>query len=203
MNNDILITGSKGFIGNRLKGKTFEGDIRQINLLLDQVENVNGIVHLAAVSGKKRCSEYPYECITTNVLGTLNILDVALLKKIWVLFISTYQIKEHQLYSLSKLLCEELCKLYKEKGLNVRILRLPIVYGENDKSHKVVTKIINEIKSGIEPIADNDEKFYFMYVDDAVKEIENQVDVIQGGHEEKYSITDLITGIKKCLNVDK
>ncbi len=201
--NNILITGKKGFIGNQLNGKAFTGRVENYNALFDAADGVEGIVHLAAVANRKDCQDKPLQCITTNLVGLYNVLEVALKRNIWVLFISTYQIKEKTLYGLTKLTGEELCRIYKNKGLNIRIIRLPIVYGPNDKPYKVVTKIINDIKNGIEPEINNDDKFFFLYVDDAVKMIENEINIIFGGSNKKYSLYDLVDGIKKCLNEGK
>jgi nucleoside-diphosphate-sugar epimerase len=81
----------------------------------------------------------------------------------------------------------------------VKILRLPIVYGEKDRPDKIVTKFINQLKSGIEPKIDTEDKFFFLYVDDAAKLIESEVNVLNGGSGKKYSLLDLADGIKKCL----
>lgn len=201
MKDNILITGSHGFIGSHIEGgKKFYGNIGNYYLVKIQTNGMEGIVHLAAKSNNIKCIEDPIETIKSNLLGLANILDIALTNKLWVLFISTYQVEEHTFYGLSKLMGEELCRIYKEKGLKVSILRLPIVYGENDRQYKIVTKFINQLKQGIEPNIDTDKEFYFSYIDDVIKVIENEVNVIRGDFGEKYSLYDLKDGIKKCLN---
>jgi len=200
MKNNILITGGAGFIGSRLKGgKIFKGKIENSNSLLKQLTGVKGIVHLAAISHHRACSAEAKKCVQTNLLGLINVLEAALKKKIWVLFISTYAVKEPNLYGLTKLMGEELCRIYQVKGLKVKILRLPIVYGPNDRPDKVVTKIINQIKNGVTPQINTNEKFHFAIVDDAAEMIENEVAVISGGRGKKYSLHDLVSGIRKCL----
>ncbi|GEM_PF-7118440 len=203
MKNNFLITGAAGFIGSRLKGKSFKGNIENYQALLKQARGVKGIVHLAALSHSRACAAEPKTCIATNLVGLCNVLEVALKKKIWVLFISTYAVKEPSLYGLTKLMGEELCRLYQAKGLRVAVIRLPIVYGPNDRPDKVVTKIINQIKHGVTPKIKTDEKLHFALVDDAAKMIENQVSVISGGRGKKYSLHDLASGIKKCLEEEK
>ncbi|MFA6106347.1 MAG: NAD(P)-dependent oxidoreductase [Patescibacteria group bacterium] len=204
MKNNILITGGGGFIGSRLTGgKIFKGKIENYRAIEKQLKGAKGIVHLAAVSHHRTCSADPKKCVQTNLLGLINILEAALKKKVWVLFISTYAVKEPNLYGLTKLLGEELCRLYQAKGLKIRILRLPIVYGPNDRPDKVVTKILNQIKNGITPRINTDEKFHFTIVDDAARMIEQEVAVISGGRGKKYSLHDLTSGIKKCLKEDK
>ncbi len=204
MKDTVLITGKNGFIGKNISGgKEFVGNIANYMALDEQTNDVTGIVHLAAKSCNARCEEDPVGCINANLIGLCNILSIALSKKLWVLFISTFQVKEINLYGLTKLTGEELCRLYQKKGVKVNILRLPIVYGANDRKHKVVTKIINELKNEIEPTINTVEKFNFVYVKDVAHIIENEVDVMELGFGGNYTLHDLVSGIKECLNEEK
>jgi nucleoside-diphosphate-sugar epimerase len=196
----ILVTGKSGFIGKRVKGKSFKGNILSYRDLLRSTTGIEGIVHLAAKSNLRRCEENPKECIDTNLTGFANVLDVALKRDLWVIFISTFQVTELNLYGLTKLAGEELCRVYQKKGLRVKILRLPIVYGPSDKSDKIVTKFISEIRQGFEPSIDTEKKFHFAYVDDVANIIESEVNILQCNLGKKYSLTDLANGIRKCLN---
>lgn len=204
MKNNILITGKKGFIGRNIDGgKEFIGNIANYIDIDKATKNVNGIVHLAAKSSNSKCEENYKECISSNLIGLCNILQIALDKKLWVLFASTFQAKEPTLYGLTKLLGEELCRLYKAKGLKISIIRLPIIYGPNDRANKIVTKIINELKAGKEPVIYNHSEFNFLYVKDAAKRIESEVNVLEDGFGIEYTIKDLISGIKECLREEK
>ena len=196
----VLITGQTGFIGSRLKGKRFTGRTTNYSQLWKESEGVEGIVHLAAKSNKRICDADPKACVESNLLGLCNVLEVAFKKNLWVIFTSTFRIREQSLYGLTKLVGEELCRLYQQKGVRVKILRLPVVYGPGDKLDKAVTKFINLIKAGCEPNIDTNDKFYFSYVNDIAKLIENEVAVFQGRLGKKYSLTELSNGIKECLN---
>ena len=199
MKKDILVTGKRGFIGKRIAGgKSFKGRITRHGLF-EQSKDIKCIIHLAAKSNKRICASDPKKCIESNLIALCDVLEVSLKKKISVLFISTFQIRERNIYGLSKLMGEELCRLYKSKGLNVNILRLPIVYGPNDKSDKIVTRIINALKSGGKIKIKTKKKFYFAYVDDVAAIIENGVDMLLDYPRMKYSLTELTDGIKKCL----
>jgi len=204
MTNNVLITGGKGFIGRRIEGgRVYTERLDNYDALLKETKDMVGIVHLAASSDKRICEANPRQCIDSNLYGVLNVLDVALYKKIWVLFISTFQMKERNLYGLTKLVGEELCRVYKEKGLNVKIFRLPIIYGEQDKAKKVVTKLIAEIQNGIEPTINTDEEFYYVYVNDIARMIELEVDILSGKVGKPYTLHELVKGIKKCLNTGR
>jgi len=200
MNKHILITGKNGFIGSKIEGgRPFIGRLEDYRDLELAAKGAIGIVHLAAKSNRKSFEDAPIAGITSNVIGTYNVLMTAMKRKIWVLFISTYQVRTKNLYGLSKLMGEELCRSFQKKGVKVSILRLPIVYGPKDRSHKVVTKIIKELQSGKEPIIDTDAKFYFAYVDDVAKIIEDEVNILEGGYGRSYSLRSLVDGIRKCL----
>jgi nucleoside-diphosphate-sugar epimerase len=204
MSKNILVTGKRGFIGKQLIiGKAFRGRLGNYKTLLQQTKDSEGIIHLASSSNKRKCEFNPKKCIDSNLLGLCNVLEVALKRNLWVLFISTFQIKEQNLYSLTKLVGEELCRIYQKKGLKVKILRLPIIYGPEDKLDKIVTKFINEIKNGIEPKINNSKKFYFVYVNDIARVIENEVSILKGNFGTKCSLLELKEGIKECLNERK
>jgi len=201
MKKDILITGAKGFIGKRIKGgKIFTGRLEIFGDLLVATSYTKGIVHLAAQSYNGSCEADILKTVMANIFGVYNVLYAALERKIWVLFISTYQVRRKNIYGLSKLMGEELCRVFQKKGVRVKILRLPIVYGPGDRSDKVVTKIIRELKAGQVPKIDTDEKFHFAYVDDIAKVIEKEVSVMCGNKYGRFvSLHDLVDGIKKCL----
>jgi len=201
MRKNILVTGKRGFIGSRIKGgKAFLGSLELFTDVLNASKTSIGIVHLAGRSNKRICSSDPFECVQSNIIGLMNILKAAHLRSQWVLFVSTDQIKENHLYGLSKLMGEELCRLYNKAGLPIYILRLPIVYGKGESQDKVVSRTINRIKRGLKVESETNDKFHFAYVDDVVKMIESEVTVITGNKKIKpYSFRDLKDGIKEML----
>ena len=52
------------------------GDIRDVNSLKNAVRDADTIVHLAAMKHIDLCEIHPIEAITTNVIGTKNLLDL-------------------------------------------------------------------------------------------------------------------------------
>jgi UDP-glucose 4-epimerase len=93
--NNVLVTGSKGFVGRhlskRLKKSGFQVvttdskrklvDVNNVEQLRT-IENVNAIVHLAAKTSVSDSFKEPYETYFTNVLGTLNVLEFARIRNI-------------------------------------------------------------------------------------------------------------------------
>ena len=106
----ILVTGSSGFLGNRLvnsieKSQKIIGlsnnkqednssnivhkkiDLRAKNLSIRS--EISSIIHLAAVSDVKYCNENPSSCFDINVTGTKKILEMCRKKDIDFLFASS------------------------------------------------------------------------------------------------------------------
>ena len=89
----IFITGSKGFIGRELVSQCKKQGIEVIGADLPGAdicskeivklipENVDAIIHLAALSRDPDCKNLAYECFSANVMGTLNLMDAAERKK--------------------------------------------------------------------------------------------------------------------------
>ena len=100
----ILVTGSESFIGKELikqcqnEGITVVGidiidknggnyeyhkiDIRSPEIANVIPEDVDALIHLAALSKDSDCRNKAYECFDINVMGTLNLIKNAKLKKI-------------------------------------------------------------------------------------------------------------------------
>ena len=54
-----------------------EGDIRDLEFMVDAFEGCDAIVHLAALPGLVKCRERPEEAASINVYGTYNVLEAA------------------------------------------------------------------------------------------------------------------------------
>jgi nucleoside-diphosphate-sugar epimerase len=201
MRNDVLITGGHGFIGRRIQGgKRYSGRVEDYDELAKSMKGMTGIVHMAAKSNWRECDENPEDCIETNLFGLINVLDAAVFRNCWVIFISTFQYKDPTLYGMSKLMGEELCRIYKNLyGLRVKILRLPVVYGPGDKPCKIVNRLISQIKAGKDPKITLNKRLQFVFVEDMARIIEREVSVMGGCFGPKVSIRSLADGIRKCL----
>lgn len=170
-------------------------DVRDFTALQSRITDIGGIVHLAAVSRVKTAHENPLECVTTNIGGLINVLEsVRLLhsdyKSPWVIFGSSREVygepsilpvvetsprKAINVYGVSKLSGEELCKVYAENyGIKTRILRFSNVYtGVNDHLDRVIPKFILNAFNNEDLVINGfgEEIFDFTYITDTIQGI--------------------------------
>jgi UDP-glucose 4-epimerase len=61
-----------------IKIKFFLADVRDRNSIKDSIKGSNFIFHAAALKQVPSCEFFPLEAVKTNVLGTANVLDIAI-----------------------------------------------------------------------------------------------------------------------------
>ena len=151
------------------------------------------IFHLAAIVGVKNYIENPLETINVNIIGTKNIIDIALKYDIKILFTSSSEVfgknpnipwdedsdrvlgstRVHRwAYSTSKALCEHmLFAVYDKYGLPIVIVRYFNVYGPRQKPIFVVPSMIKRVLNGQNPIVfgDGEQTRCLTYIEDAVE----------------------------------
>ena len=138
----ILITGSRGFVGDHICKSYFKNkynlitdnptdkqrnDITKIEFFENFDDKIDVIIHLAAKISINDSLIDPYETYYQNILGTLNVLEFAKRNNITnLIFLSTYvygepqylpidenhPINPHSPYNKSKIIAESLCKDY-------------------------------------------------------------------------------------------
>ncbi|MBY9004819.1 MAG: GDP-mannose 4,6-dehydratase [Candidatus Lokiarchaeota archaeon] len=204
----ILITGSAGFIGSALKGFLEEKNIsvipfdieddpkynvKDLGMLKKHISDVDGIVHLAALSRVIIAQEQPHECVSTNIGGVVNVLEAARTRgnnTPWIIFGSSREVFGEpdalpvtesspkmpiNIYGLSKITGENLCETYtRYYGLKVRILRFSNVYTSiNDHLDRVIPKFIIQALKGEDLYINGsgEEQFDFTYISDTVNGI--------------------------------
>ncbi|MEH7223821.1 NAD-dependent epimerase/dehydratase family protein [Bacillus sp. JJ1566] len=195
---DDLSTGKESFLSNVMKHPKFKfvnGSGLDRSLLKELIEKCDIVFHLAAVLGVKNTVENPLKVIEGNIDVTRNILELALPRKVKVIFSSTSEVygKNESLpfseesnrvlgpttthrwcYATAKALDEHMCFAYAEKGLPVTVLRYFNSYGPRATSTQyggVVPKFIRAALKG-EPITvygDGKQTRCFTFIDDTVK----------------------------------
>ena len=183
------------------------GDIRDLNLLMEVFQDVDAIIHLAAIPGLKACDENPEEAISVNIYGTNQVLRAAVeagVKRI--IFASSaavygaprylpvdeeHPLKPLNLYGVTKMAGERLVEAYHENhGLEAVILRFGNVYGVGlyTRWDTVIPKFVRQGLRG-EPLTiygDGHSSRDFVHVEDIVEA--TILALRHGGGFETYNI---------------
>ena len=224
----ILVTGHKGFIGSHLIDSLKNCDIvtdsingKRINLQnieeVMKIEPVDTVIHLG---GKTEKGLEWKEYFENNIIGTLNILKYCIKKNIKkIIFVSSYvygnpkyspideqhQISPHNLYTKSKFLAEELCKIYSEKyKLNVIILRPFNIFARSMNKNYLISNLIESINTKkTVTITNRTSKRDFLYIDDfielilKIKDYDFKYEIFNVGSGISYSFDEVIEIIEK------
>jgi len=229
MKNSILITGATGFIGKHLVKK-----IPNYNIAVDQngknidlrirkevlkIKRSDIVIHLAGkIPSEKNYSKNIF--FEHNFLGTLNILEYCIKKKVKkIIFVSSYvygnpkknpisekhQIKPHNTYTKSKVLSEELCKIYAEKyKIEIIILRPFNIFGNLQKDNSLISNIIKSIKNNSHiTIINKNNKRDYLFIDDLIDAIIKLIDykckfeIFNIGSGKSYSFENIVQLFEK------
>ena len=229
MKNSILITGATGFIGKHLAKK-----IPNYNIAVDQngknidlrirkevlkIKRSDIVIHLAGkIPSEKNYSKNIF--FEHNFLGTLNILEYCIKKKVKkIIFVSSYvygnpkknpisekhQIKPHNTYTKSKVLSEELCKIYAEKyKIEIIILRPFNIFGNLQKDNFFISNIIKSIKNNSHiTIINKNNKRDYLFIDDLIEGIIKLIDykckfeIFNIGSGKSYSFENIVQLFEK------
>ena len=227
----ILITGSEGLIGKalstKLKEKKFKVigyDLKNGKDILDQgsleelIGNVNGIVHLAAVSRVVDGFKNPKKAVTTNVIGTTNLLELIRAKNpsCWMIFGSSREVygethsivkesdalKPLNVYGASKSAGEFLTICYGENyHLKTFVVRFSNVYGAlNDHTDRVIPRFLSQALSNSDiTIYGGNQIFDFVHVSDAVDGLMNLILKVNNNDKIENRIFHFLTGKSQSL----
>lgn len=199
----ILVTGSNGFLGSnlvkRLKKEGYEVVEWDISTGIDVcdpnlVENFGAIFHLACPVNPADYKSVALDTIHASVIGTENMLKLALWNKAKFLYVSSSEVYgdvytkpfseddlvtlnpkgERTFYDSSKLMGEVLTQIYhRYYDLDVRIIRPFNIYGPGMKANdtRVIPSFIRRIKTGqpIQIMGKGEATRTFCYVDDFIE----------------------------------
>ncbi|MDD4216597.1 MAG: GDP-mannose 4,6-dehydratase [Bacteroidales bacterium] len=173
-----------------------ESDIKEIGFISDHLHgNFDAIIHLAAKAGVRYSLKHPVGYQESNVVGTKNILDLAVKKNIKQFvfassssiygntpapFKETFQdLKPISPYAQTKLFSEKTGKEFSEKyELNFVSLRFFSVYGPRLRQDLVMNKIAASIYKNerLKIFGDGSTSRDYTYVDDIISGIMKAID---------------------------
>jgi len=157
---------------NNKKLKFYIGDVRDVNSLEDAIKGVDFIFHAAALKQVPSCEFYPMQAVQTNVIGTENVLNVAIRNKVKkVIVLSTDKaVYPINAMGISKAMMEKVT-IAKSRNLNENETIICCTrYGNVMASRgSVIPLFINQIKNN-KPITITDPSMtrFMMSLDDAV-----------------------------------
>ncbi len=174
------------------KIELIEGDIRDYRVVRETVDEVDFILHQAALPSVPRSIKDPITTNEVNVSGTLNILDAAknagVKRIVYASSSSVYGNSEIlpksedmspepiSPYAVSKLAGEKYCKVFSEVyGLETVILRYFNVFGPRQDPNSQYSGVIAKFTDAFlnnKPLAvygDGEQSRDFTFVDDVVK----------------------------------
>jgi UDP-glucose 4-epimerase len=159
MINNVLITGSQGYIGTNLCDyirKNSDVNIYHADKstgtpveYLDVLQNIDFVVHLAAYPGVYNCNENFDAAITDNVCSAFSVFRTAQKNKVPVIFTSSQAAKDpfNNLYSSIKAAIEIEARRCNSVGGDIRIIRLSNVYGGQGFMERKFTVVRNFLKA--------------------------------------------------------
>lgn len=218
---------------NKENYKLYRGDIRDKDLLnkIFNENNIDIVVHLAAMAGVRPSIENPVLYQEVNCLGTQNILECMKEKRIMNLVMAssssvygnskTVPFKESDIvdfaispYAATKKANEVMTHVYhKLYNMNVIMLRFFTVYGPRQRPDLAINKFTRLMLEGkkIPVFGDGSTSRDYTYIGDIVDGIERSVnyclnnsnvyEILNLGNSSPVSLKEMINIIGKCLNV--
>ena len=231
----ILVTGSSGFIGSHVveflhnlghevvlfdkypspykaEGQDeIIGDILNLKDVEKAVDGCSAIYHYAAQADIEFSSKNPKRTLNHNILGTQNLLHVALNQNVQrFMFASTIYVYSElgSFYRVSKQACEKIVEeYYREFGLPYTVLRYGSLYGpRSNKTNGIYNLIYQALKNKkIIRNGDGQEIREYIYVKEAAElsvkalkdEFINKSLIITGNQQ--YKVKDLLSMINEIL----
>lgn len=162
----------------------FIGDVRDKERLYRAMDGVTLVIHAAAMK-QIVASEYnPTEAIYTNILGTMNVLNVAIdsgVKRVFGL-ITDKAVSPINLYGATKLCAEKLLiqgNTYRGKN---KFLISCVRYGNVAGSRgSIIPHFYDQAKEGILTITHKDSTRFWITLDQGVKFVVNAIEKMLGG----------------------
>jgi UDP-glucose 4-epimerase len=235
----ILVTGGSGFLGSHVADelskrgheviifdkkkskwvkknqKFIIGNILDVKKINKAIKGVKIIFHIAALADLEDALHKPVETVKNNILGTVNILEIARTNNIKrVIYASSIYSTSIQggFYRCSKRAAEDyIDEYYKRYGISFTILRYGSLYGERATETNGIFRILNKAirTKKVEYAGNRSSIRKYINIFDAAKA---SADVISNKYKNKYinivgtksyKVLDLLKIVSKLVGSKK
>ena len=242
----ILVTGGSGSLGRSLIPKLVSdgfdcisisrksdriGSVNNIKCDITNFQKVNSIInrlkpniiiHLAALTGNLECETNPKQAFSSNVFGTLNILEASVKLRPKIIFSSTrevygftkiaadenYPLKPVNNNGITKMISEHLIKNFHSMyNTPYVILRFPNCYGENYTKRGLSSLFKKAIRNEKIKIFGGNQILDLLHFNDAADAIiksifYNKTGIFNIGSGKAQRLVSIINKLKIVLNKD-
>ena len=160
------------------------GDVRDYSRVLQATDNVDVVIHAAAMKQIPAAESNPMEAIKTNVLGAENVVNASILNRVErVIALSTDKAANPaNLYGATKLCSDKLMiagnSLTSNSSTRFSVVRYGNVLGSRGS---VVPFFLEMAQKGVIPITDVRMTRFWLTLEDGVKLVLKSLRVMQGG----------------------
>ena len=191
------------------KLKFYIGDTRELSSIYEAMRDVDYVFHAAALKQVPSCEFYPMEAVRTNILGTENVINAALINKVKrVIVLSTDKaVYPINAMGISKAMAEKLT-VAKSRGLsNTDTIMCATRYGNVMTSRgSVIPLFIEQVLAG-KPLTITDPKMtrFLMSLEESVDLVMHAFEHAQQGDifvqkAPASTILDLANAIQSIFN---
>jgi len=185
----------------------FIGDVRDRDRLMRALDGIDYVIHAAATKIVPTAEYNPFECVKTNVLGAMNVIDACLDKNIKrCVALSTDKASNPiNLYGATKLASDKMFVAGNSYSGSSKCKFAVVRYGNVMGSRgSVIPFFLSKKKDGFFPITDKRMTRFMITLDQGVKLVWKAFDEMEGGEIfvkkiPSMKVTDIATAISPNL----
>ena len=189
---------------NDSRVRFFIGDVRDKERLMRALDGIDYVVHAAATKIVPTAEYNPFECIKTNVIGAMNVIDACLDKDIKkCVALSTDKASNPiNLYGATKLASDKMFVAGNSYSGSVKCKFSVVRYGNVMGSRgSVIPLFLEKEKDGFFPITDLRMTRFMISLEDGVKLVWKAFEDMEGGEIYIKKIPSMkVVDIARCIN---
>lgn len=172
-------------IGIKKNVRFLLGDIRDKERLQKAIEDIDFVFHVAALKHVPACEYNPFEAVKTNVLGTQNLIEVALAENVekFISISTDKAVNPMSTMGATKLLSERLIQSASQYRGKKRTLFSCVRFGNVLASRgSIIPMLLYQIRSGNSiTITDKRMTRFLMSIPQAVRLVIKSIEIAKGG----------------------